>query len=674
VDARADIWAFGCVLHEMLTGRVAFAGETMSDTIAAVLTREPDLQALPASTPREVRRVIERCLRKDPATRLHHIADARIDLDEAASDEPPPPAAPAADPRRQPGWAVVALAAAIAAGLGALAAWWQRPQPPTGPRYSFTITGAGFNTVSRAAISHDGRWIAYAPNLSAAPFKLMIRSLESFGTRELASSADTNFNPFFSPDDLWVAYFAGDTLFKVPVTGGTPQRIATLNLTPSSGAWTADGTVVLSNLARRALSRLPPAGGALTALTTVAPGETHLDPAVTPDGRTVLFTIARAQAVSIAAIPIDGSAPPRVIVGDGRTPQYSATGHLLYQRSTGELMAVRFDPVRAEVAGEAVQIATPATLANRGAFAAGGHDTLIFTETGDAAEETDFTLVTVDRKGQEQTVLATHGLWASPRWSPDGNTLAFRLIANPNCEIWALDVARGTRARVTFAGDNHDPVYARDGRLSWGSLSSSVRQLQVGRPDRPSDIAAVAPGQHERLPESWSPDGSRLIFVENHPASGGDLWVYSAATGEARPLVATPFNERHAAFSPDGAWVAYTSDESGRDEVYLLRADGSGGRMPVSANGGSGPLWSTDGRELFFQEGTTLMGVAIDLRAAPPSFGAAHAVVRGPYVWERPDNYDLSPDGQRFVFVKRSGADAEATLRVILNWPSLMRP
>jgi Tol biopolymer transport system component len=424
------------------------------------------------------------------------------------------------------------------------------------------------------------------------------------------------------------------------------------------------------------LSRVPAAGGTQTAITTAGPQESHLDPAIGPDGRTVLFTLATAQATSVAAVPIDGSAPARVLVRDARTPRYSATGHLVYQRTSGEVMAVRFDASRGEVVGEAQPIAAAATLAGQAMFDVAGNGTIIYSEAGDVAAQSGFTLVAVDRKsGLEHPLLTEPGTWSSPRWSPDGRSLAYRSISNPNCEIWLLDVARGARTRATLAGDSHDPVYARDGRLAWGGVVSETRVLQVARPDRPADITTLVPAGRERTPESWSPDGSQLIFTEIPRGGNGDLWIYSAATREARPLIATGFDEREAEFSPSGLWMAYTSNESGRYEVYLQRADGSGGRTPASANGGRGPLWSPDGRELFFSEGAKLMAVTINLGAVPPAIGVARTAVQGPYIWERPDNYDLSPDGQRFAFVKRpAGAAATATLRVVLNWPSLLRP
>jgi serine/threonine-protein kinase len=675
VDARADIWAFGCVLYEMLTRRMSFAGETLSDTIAAVLTREPDLQTLPPSTPRRVSRVIAQCLRKDPADRLHHIADARIALDDRSDDDALPTAAPPAG-RWRPGWAGVALAAAIAAGFGAFVVWRARPLPPDPPRYSFSIPDAGFNTVSLAAISRSGRWIAYTPDTYAAPFKLMVRSLESFESRELASMFDTNFNPFFSPDDAWVGFFNGGTLYKAPVAGGTPQRVAGPVESSSGGAWAPDGSMVISSLGSRALARIPESGGTPTPFTKPGPQESHLDPAVMPDGRTVLFTLATAQETAVAAVRIDGGEPPRVLVRDARAPRYSASGHLVYQRSAGEVMAVRFDGVRNDIVGEPVRVATAATLANKAMFDVAANGTLIYSEPGDVAAQSGFTLVSVDRKdGAEHPLLTLPGTWASPRWSPDGRTLAYRSISNPNCEIWLLDVARGARTRATFDDDSHDPVYARDGRLAWGRLTKGTRILQVARPDRPADLTTLAAADHERSPESWSPDGTQLIFTESHPANAGDLWIYSAATVTARPLVATPFDEREAAISPVGRWMAYVSNESVRYEVYVQRLDGSGGRTPVSAAGGRGPVWSPDGKELFFAEGAKLMGVAINLGSTPPAIGAARVVVQGPYLWERPDNYDLSPDGLRFAFVKRpAGADPIATLRVILNWPATLPP
>ena len=671
VDRRADIWAFGVVLYEMLTGRPMFAADTVGDTVAAVLTREPPLDALPADTPPSVRRVLHRCLQKDPARRYHHIADARIDLEQAAAE----PLAAAA-PTRRFGSAATAAIAAASVALTALLGWMllSGPSEPR-RRYSFTIPNAGFNTVSLTAISPDGRSIAYSPNRHAAPFRLFVRTLDGFDEREVASARGTGFNPFFSADGRWLAYFGTGTLYRVPLTSGSAERLGTIPPGNPTGAWGDDGTIVVSapvridNVQKIALARLLP-GGTLAALTNPGAGEDHQQPDILPGSKTVLFTLATAKVASVAAVPLSGG-EPRIILGDARRPKYAASGHLIFQRpSSGDLMSVRFDPSKLAISGEPTRIAGAAYLTGAAAFDVSRDGTIIYSGPADATGETGFTAVMVDRFGAQPTVIAEQGSgsWAEPRISPDGRSLVVRSVVSPNCDLWSVDLQRGTTTRVTFEGDNHNPVWRSDGQLTWGGDLDGRRGIRIGRADRPGRPLALAEAGNERVPESWSSDRTRLAFTESHPVSGQDIWLLSVDSGQARPFANSPFKEDQARFSPDGRWLAYVSNESGRDEVYVQPADADGARVQISINGGHSPLWAPGGRELFFVERVSMMSVSLDLRSSRPDAGRPRKLFEGPYVWDRIGNFDITPDGARFVLVRR-GAESTppATLRVLLN-------
>ena len=671
VDRRADIWAFGVVLYEMLTGRPMFVADTVGDTVAAVLTREPPLDALPADTPPSVRRVLHRCLQKDPARRYHHIADARIDLEQAAAE----PLAAAA-PTRRFGSAATAAIAAASVALTALLGWMllSGPSEPQ-RRYSFTIPNAGFNTVSLTAISPDGRSIAYSPNRHAAPFRLFVRTLDGFDEREVASARGTGFNPFFSADGRWLAYFGTGTLYRVPLTSGSAERLGTIPPGNPTGAWGDDGTIVVSapvridNVQKIALARMLP-GGTLAALTNPGAGEDHQQPDILPGSKTVLFTLATAKVASVAAVPLSGG-EPRIILGDARRPKYAASGHLIFQRpSSGDLMSVRFDSSKLAISGEPTRIAGAAYLTGAAAFDVSRDGTIIYSGPADATGETGFTAVMVNRFGAQPTVIAEQGSgsWAEPRISPDGRSLVVRSVVSPNCDLWSVDLQRGTTTRVTFEGDNHNPVWRSDGQLTWGGDLDGRRGIRIGRADRPGRPLALAEAGNERVPESWSPDRTRLAFTESHPVSGQDIWLLSVDSGQARPFANSPFKEDQARFSPDGRWLAYVSNESGRDEVYVQPADADGARVQISINGGHSPLWAPGGRELFFVEGVSMMSVSLDLRSSRPDVGRPRKLFEGPYVWDRIGNFDITPDGARFVLVRR-GAESTppATLRVLLN-------
>jgi eukaryotic-like serine/threonine-protein kinase len=673
VDRRTDIWAFGVVLYEMLTGRTMFAADTVSDTIAAVLTREPSLDAIPPQTPAAVRRMLQRCLQKDPARRLHHIADARLELEQAGSE----PALATRKPERAASmrwWHLLALAAAtaliVAAALWAL---FSRPAPPA-QRYSFVVNDAGFNTVSASAISPDGKWIAYSPNRNSGPFRLLLRPIDGFDAREIAAGPNTGYNPFFSADGQWLAYVIGGALYRVPVTGGAPERLATVLTGTTDGSWGRDGTILLAanfradNIVRRRITRLT--NGAFEAVTNPGADEAHLDVQLLADNRTALFTIDTPNSASIATVTLGGDATPRVLLTDARRPRYAA-GRLFFQRaSSGDLLHVAFDPDKVSPSGEPTRIANLAFVADSPSFDVASDGAIIYSAPSDTTAQAGFTVLAVNRSGGEVTVVAQMSSWAEPRVSPDGRTVMLRDITSPNCILWSVDLQRGTRTRVNFDGDNHNPLWHPDGQLTWASSVDGVRSVVMGRVDRPAvSVTRLAPGENERVPDSWSPDGTMLAFTEIHPVKGQDIWLLDSRTGATRPLLNSPYKENQARFSRDGGWLAYVSDESGRDEVYLQPTDGNGARIQVSIDGGSSPLWSPDGRELFFVDKASLMQVTVDLRTSPPDISRPRTLLEGRYVWDRNSNYDITPDGQRFVFIRRTDeADPPATLRVLLNW------
>lgn len=574
--------------------------------------------------------------------------------------------------------ALVAVGLAAAAGL---AAWLTTRGPDTpGLMRRLTIPGAGFTSVGQTTISADGRLLAYVPETAAPPFRLVLRSLDSYDERDMATLSTAAVNPFFSPDGRWLGYFTEAQMMKVPVAGGSAEPIAATGPWHVRMAdWGADGTIVMAGSPfasqlkgrLRSLSKVSSSGGEFARVTDPSVNEAHLDPHILPDGRLVLFTVVQPRRTSIAVVSIDGG-EYREVIDDAQTPRYAPTGHLLFRRrSSGELMAAPFDAAEAVVRGTPIALAEVAQVVDSGALAVSRDGTLIYSSPVDADAQSAQTIVSIDRDGNETTIVEQIARWAHPRFSPDGRSVLFQFIASPNCDLWTLDLARGTRTRATLVGDNHDPLWHPSGdRLTFSSQLGESRAVYSGQVDRASQTEVLTEGEYSRSPESWTHDGAELAFSEAHPDSGRDIWIWTAATGQVRRLLATRFKEEQAAFSPDDRWIAYVSNEPGRDQVYLQPYGRDGARVQISTDGGTGPIWSRDGRELFYAAGSRLMVVDIDPGGARPP-GRPTVLVEGPYVWERPRNYDVSPDGRRFLFVKRPPVgESGATLRVVFNWPA----
>ncbi len=684
VDQRTDVWAFGCLLFEMLTGKRAFFGETVSDTLAAVLRGEPEMAALPAATPASLRRLIRRCLEKDPERRLRDLADARIeivDAQEGRSDADGEPAAAAAATRAaaapraaaRPRWLVPLGALALAAA--ALFAGYRMRSVPTPASWSATIPGAGFNTGSTSAISPDGRWIAYSPPALVGRSPIQLRAANSFESRPISGTA-AGAGPDFSPDGKWLAYSGERGLYRVSLSGGSPQRVAdTLGFNTFFG-WGPGDTMIVESVRIagafwNGLATIASPGAAPEKLTTPAPGERfHLQPTVLPGGKSVLFTVNNVDSTFSIAVAQLTPGPHRMILRDASTPHYLASGHLLFFRpSADEIAAVRFDAARGEPVGEPVTL-LPGVMRGpngEGAYDVADDGTLIYTAadtaTGLAGEAR---LVWVDRAGKATPILDETASWAQPRISPDGTKLLVRKAQTPNCDLWLRDLARGTMTRVTFEGDNHDPAWGPGSdRISFAVQNERARGMASKAWDGTGPAELVAEAEDSRMAPSWSADGRVLAFVEE-TTGGTDIWVQTQGS-EARPFLNTEFNENTPAVSPDGRFIAYTSNESGRPEIYVRPWPGPGSRYQVSTAGGTGALWSKDGRTLYYAEGDAMMEVRL---STAPGFQAAQPVklFSGRFGWGRPGNYDVTADGSRFVMVEMLRGAEAPDLRVVTNW------
>ncbi len=685
-DKRADIWAFGGVLFEMLTGTRAFAGDTATDVLAAIVKEDPDWDALPENVPQPVRGLLRRCLEKDPQRRLRDVGEARIalaDVDAGTAgggrNESVRQATAATRLGRALPWSIAVVAAVVAAVLGWVAL---RPEPsrsPTRlaidlpPNHRLTMT---FSTT--LALSPDGSHLAFVASHNGARPQLFIRELDRFGTVSIPGTEGA-VGPFFSPDGQWIAFFADNTLRKVSLAGGTPLDICEIPQTNPGGTWGADGTIVFST-DRSGLMRVPSSGGTAEQVTAphFAAGESgHGWPSFLPDGRHLVFTVASTRGTHIALLDLGTGEWSKIAAGGG-SARYLPTGHLMYARAGG-LMAVDFDPDHPEVSGEPFPIPEEAYSdsgpGQKGfglsAFSVSETGVLAYIPGGAAAAETR--LVWVDRHGRTTPLAADPGSYEWPRLSPDGGRVAVtNRAANGAIDIWVIDIDRGMRSRLTSAGVGILATWVPSGdALFFGSTVGGPGVVNICRipANGVGEIEHILVSEHPRFPMVVTADGRSLLFVEWHPETARDIWTMTLE-GErgAEPILSTRYDEYRPMLSPDEQWLAYVSDESGRYEVYVRSWPESTSRMLVSAHGGTDPVWSKDGTELFYRNGEAMMAIPV-VRGTSFMPGEPELLFEGRFKLgvHGSLSYDVSADG-RFLMMERSQDEITDRLHVVLDW------
>ena len=671
-DKRADIWAFGCVLYEMLTGERAFGGDDVPDTLTCIMTKEPDWTALPPGTPAPVRRLLGRCLDKNPAVRLRDISDARLEIRDASrlplGETPTTPAGRLASGRRLGRPATIGVA--VGAFIAGVALWSLTPPgpsvPPTTTRFALQLP-LELQGPKGFAISRDGRRIVYY-RTSGGTRQLFARPLDQLDAVAIQGTDDTEGSFFLSPEGEWVGFSSlrDRTIKRVRLDGGPPTTIGTMG--PGAVAfrgisWGPNGLIVAATGSGPGLMKLSNAGGTPEPLTRPE-RDTHSRPQVLPAGDAVLFTIERAGMPARIAVLVLATGEQRVLLDGDDAHFVAASGHLLFRRGRS-LYAAPFDPQKLAVSGDSIAIVDGVI-----GFDVSDGGTLVYRPVPKGDRRS---LVWVDRHGREEAIKVPPRAYLHPRISPDGTRVA---VGAEN--IWIWDFRRETFTPLTF-GPSRDlcPVWTPDGRyVLFCSNRPNATNMNIfwQAADGTGAVERLTQSASPQIPTATSPDGTRLMFTEI--ASTGDLMMLTLdKERRLEPLVRAPGFELAGRISPDGRWLAYQSTELGRADIYVRPfSDPGSGHWRVSSGGGIQPVWARSSEELFYLDSSgALMGVRAD-RAPTWVAGTPTKLLESHYYSDFGSpyqQYDVSLDGSRFLMIKPSDDRSETdpnSIIVVQNW------
>jgi Tol biopolymer transport system component len=704
VDYRCDIWALGCVLHEMIAGLPPFRGEYQQALFYEIVEKDPDpLTSLRTGVPMELEFITGKCLAKEADGRYQHANEIAVDLRNLQhkiksgrttilrTDEGRPAGFRPQEPKPAPYGKLLVPAVVLALLALALSTFlYFRQTPAAQPVVEFAAETPGAVRPGAISLSPDGKYLVF----SAYPQgSLWLRSLDSRDWRQIEGVAGARY-PFWSPDGAWIAFFEDERLRKIPAAGGPAQTIAPAG-DGRGGTWGEDGVILFAASVYDQIQSVPDSGGEPRAVTRAPEGSAPLRrfPHLLPDGRHFLYTQDAESAPDMSGIflgSLDG-AEPRRLLPDSSNAVFapdnpgSESGHLLFVRE-GALMAQPFDASRLELSGGPFALAArPSSGANAGYYGFSVSVTGVLAHSAVPGEDGPRRLVWVDRNGgaEEKTSVVAADLFA-PRISPDGLRIAYEGQENSNGDIWIYDTARATRSRLTTdPGGDAGPIWSPNGDSIIFRSGSDRSSMFLRSSDGSGTAVTLAATGFNVAPTDWSPDGRRVLYRSQEPAGRVDLWYLERSAENAsewtpHPYLNTPAIEVYARISPNGRYAAYVSDESGRREVYVQPFPGGGPRTVVSTQGGGAPVWSRDGKELFYvtpdndlmaasvaMNGEFKLGTAVRLFNWPGLSGTTTSTA----------NYDVSPDGRRFIAIEAADLNARAAnsspqIDIIINWPA----
>jgi serine/threonine protein kinase len=685
VDKRADIWAFGVVLFEMLTGRQLFTGETVSETLAAVLLREPDFSTLPPNLHPRIRLLLVRCLEKEPKNRYHDIADVRVDIQKALADPNGVLAQPVAagEPRRKLRTMIPWISAAIILGaiIAGVTVWKLRaPEPRQVIRFNYELPeGQQFSDLSLPAlnVSSNGKQFVYS-----TPKGLYLGSVEEFNSKLIEGTDASPQEPFFSPDGKWIGYWSATDrkLRKISISGGAPVTLCDAGITIGA-SWGADDTIVFGQYGK-GIMRVSANGGTPEPIVKEE-SRSFAIPQILPDGKSVLFTLVQAPYRKIMVQSLTTGKAKELFPGGNA--RYLPTGHIVYGVGNN-LFAVPFDPVKLEVVGGAASVVEGINRVGGINYAVCDSGTLAYISGSADATAAARTLWWVDPTGKDEPLAAGAKNYANPGISPDGTKVALSIGEEGNRDIWIWHLARKTLTRLTFdPAIEISPLWTPDGKRVFftsnrGEATTGIYWKAADGTGKDESLISV-PG-HIIRPASWADDGKTMILADWDVKAGNyDIGTMPMeGDRKVRLLLMEKHHEAQPKISPDGRWMAYTSNESGQSQIYVRPfPQVEGGRWQISSTGGDSPLWSKDGRELFYRNQDLVMAVPVKTDPAF-SYETPKILFRGTYVGAVFSfisydftAWDISSDGNRFLMMKEptattSQAGGPRRINIVLNW------
>jgi serine/threonine-protein kinase len=675
VDKRTDVWSFGCCLFEALSGVRPYRGDGNWEVLEAVKKKEPDYDALPRDVPPEVKKLLRRCLQKEPRHRLRDIADARFVLEEAIESPP-------AQLRERPVgisfvWTAALIGLAFAAGILVKSLFSVDPDTAVEQVYRFTLDlpptePMVLDTGPALSLSADGANLVYTVQRGDQT-ELRRRSMDQLEPIRLVGTEGA-VGPFFGSSADGVGFFAKSQLYRMSLSDSSPVRLGE-SPSPRGASWVGD-QIVFSPRTESGLSLTSPRGASPTVLTELKGERSHRWPWILPDGKHVLFTSWTSEGFDIERLNLQ-TREREPLVKDGSYARLVPTGHLLFVRDSA-LMAQAFDEDELDVVGreptKVVEDIHVDSLTGAAFYDVSPDGTLVYAPREEESEESYGRLLTLRRDGAARLLNPVSRAYQVPRLSPNGKNVLTILTERGSTDVWTMELGRAAMRRITLDGQNGVAVWHPDGNhiaftaLRDGSFNIFSKSVDTSEPER-----RVTESANTQFPTSWSPDGEKLAYVEFDPDTGLDIWIWRAR-GKAEPFEKSTFNESAAVFSHDGRFLAFVSNETGEDQVYVRPLDGSSGKRAVSTSGGREPVWGRDGGELFYRDEEWMMAVPFETEgsfepgAPRPLFEAPFDEAGAPYA-----NYDVSEDGKEFVMVRTDEGREAKRLVVVVNWLAELR-